>query len=160
MLEPAASSPAASTPVAAIAAISLASLLEWLEQLNDIGASLSKERDINRLLEKILLAAKTITYADGGALYRMLDDGKTLRFEILRTDFLGIAMEGTAGVGMNFPDLPPYNSGGHANDTLVAAYAALHRVPVNIDDAYTDQIFIFLAPAPLTSAPATAPSRF
>ena len=36
-----------------------------LEQLNAIGASLSAERDINRLLESILAAAKTITRADG-----------------------------------------------------------------------------------------------
>jgi len=34
-----------------------------LEQLNAIGAALSKERDINRLLEGILVAAKTITHA-------------------------------------------------------------------------------------------------
>ena len=61
-----------------------------LEQLNEIGASLSAERDINRLLESILLAAKTITRADGGTLYRA-DRGrrhKRLRFEIMRTDSL------------------------------------------------------------------------
>ena len=46
-------------------------LLRRLEQLNEIGASLSKERDITRLLESILLAAKVITNADGGTLYRM-----------------------------------------------------------------------------------------
>ncbi|MDD2811664.1 HD family phosphohydrolase [Rhodoferax sp.] len=118
-------------------------MLERLEQLNDIGASLSKERDITRLLEKILLAAKTITHADGGTLYRMLEDGKTLRFEILRTDSLGIAMGGTAAENMNFPDLALYNSSGQANDTLVAAYAAIHRVTVNIDDAYTEPNFDF-----------------
>ena len=32
-------------------------LFRRLEQLNDIGASLSNERDLDRLLEKILLAA-------------------------------------------------------------------------------------------------------
>ena len=42
-----------------------------LEQLNAIGAALSAERDINRLLETILIAAKTITNADGGTLYRV-----------------------------------------------------------------------------------------
>ena len=36
-------------------------LVQRLEQLNAIGASLSAERDINRLLESILVAAKTIT---------------------------------------------------------------------------------------------------
>ncbi|MDD5481015.1 HD family phosphohydrolase [Rhodoferax sp.] len=133
------SSPAHSIPPIA----SLDGLLARLEQLNDIGASLSKERDITRLLEKILLAAKTITHADGGTLYRMLEDGKTLRFEILRTDSLGIAMGGTAAEDMNFPDLALYNSSGQANDTLVAAYAAIHRVTVNIDDAYTEPNFDF-----------------
>lgn len=122
---------------------SLASLLDRLEHLNDIGASLSKERDITRLLEKILLAAKAITHADGGTLYRMLEDGNTLRFEILRTDSLNIAMGGTAAKGMNFPDLPLYSSTGKPNNTLVAAYAAIHSVTINIDDAYTEPNFDF-----------------
>nr|WP_319564078.1 HD domain-containing phosphohydrolase [uncultured Rhodoferax sp.] len=122
---------------------SLASLLDRLEHLNDIGASLSKERDITRLLEKILLAAKAITHADGGTLYRMLEDGNTLRFEILRTDSLNIAMGGTAAKGMNFPDLPLYSSTGMPNNTLVAAYAAIHSVTINIDDAYTEPNFDF-----------------
>ena len=60
-----------------------------LEQLNAIGASLSAERDINRLLESILVAAKTITRADGGTLYRVADD-RTLRFEIVRTTSLAV----------------------------------------------------------------------
>ncbi len=118
-------------------------LLDRLENLNDIGASLSKERDITRLLEKILLAAKAITHADGGTLYRMLDDGTTLRFEILRTDSLGIAMGGTAAKGMDFPDLPLYSDTGQPNNTLVAAYAAIHGVTVNIDDAYSEPNFDF-----------------
>jgi HD-GYP domain-containing protein (c-di-GMP phosphodiesterase class II) len=113
-------------------------LLGRLEQLNDIGASLSKERDINRLLEQILLAAKTITRADGGTLYRMLDDGNTLRFEILRTDSLGIAMGGTANDAINFPDIKLHTEDGQPNNALVAAYAAIHGVTVNIADAYRD----------------------
>jgi hypothetical protein len=79
-------------------------LFRRLEQLNAIGAALSKERDINRLLETILIAAKTITHADGGTLYRMTEDGKALRFEILRTDSLDIAMGGTTGNVINFPE--------------------------------------------------------
>jgi hypothetical protein len=67
-----------------------------LEQLNAIGASLSAERDINRLLESILAAAKTITGADGGTLYRLAED-KTLRFEIVRTTSLKYYLGGTSG---------------------------------------------------------------
>ena len=65
-------------------------LFRRLEQLNGIGAALSRERDIERLLENILEAAKTITGADGGTLYSVTEDQSALKFEILRTDSLGI----------------------------------------------------------------------
>ncbi len=122
---------------------SVEDLLKRLQQLNDIGASLSRERDITRLLETILLAAKTITNADGGTLYRMMDDGKSLRFEILRTDSLNIAMGGTSGVAIDFPNLPLQDDKGAPNDSLVAAYAAIHSQTVNIADAYTEASFDF-----------------
>ena len=118
-------------------------LFRRLEQLNAIGAALSKERDINRLLESILVAAKTITHADGGTLYRMTEDGRALRFEILRTDSLHIAMGGTTGNAINFPNLPLTNDRGESNDSMVAAYAAIHDKTVNIADAYTEAGFDF-----------------
>jgi HD-GYP domain-containing protein (c-di-GMP phosphodiesterase class II) len=118
-------------------------LLKRLEQLNSVGASLSRERDITRLLETILLAAKTITNADGGTLYRMMDDGLSLRFETLRTDSLNIAMGGTTGVPIDFPNLPLQDEEGVPNDSLVAAYAAIHKQTVNIADAYDAANFDF-----------------
>jgi hypothetical protein len=118
-------------------------LLGRLEQLNDIGMSLSKERDITRLLERILVAAKTLTHADGGTVYSMLADGRTLRFEILRTDSLNIAMGGSASEAIRFPDLSLTSATGTPNDSLVAAYAAIHRVTVNIEDAYIEPNFDF-----------------
>lgn len=85
-------------------------LFRRLEQLNDIGASLSNERDLNRLLEKILLAAKAITRADGGTLYLLSDDKTHLHFEIVRTDSLNISFGGSSGqpTSGKFPDLPLY----------------------------------------------------
>lgn len=118
-------------------------LFARLEQLNQIGASLSKERDINRLLESILLAAKTITNADGGTLYRVTDDHTALRFEILRTDSLNIAMGGTTGNPIQFPNLPLHDANGKPNDSMVAAYTAIHDKTVNIADAYTEAGFDF-----------------
>jgi hypothetical protein len=38
-------------------------LFRRLEQLNEIGAALSQEKNIDHLLEKILVAAKAITRA-------------------------------------------------------------------------------------------------
>jgi HD-GYP domain-containing protein (c-di-GMP phosphodiesterase class II) len=121
----------------------ISGLLKRLEQLNDVGASLSKQRDITDLLEQILLAAKTITNADGGTIYRMLDDGNTLRFEILRTDSLKVAMGGSSGNPLNFPNLQLRTANGTPNDSLVAAYCAMHGVTVNIEDAYTATEFDF-----------------
>ena len=72
-------------------------LFRRLDQLNAIGAALSSERNIDRLLENILLAAKAITHADGGTLYRVSEDLQSLRFEIVRTDSLNIAYGGTTG---------------------------------------------------------------
>ena len=73
-------------------------LLGRLEQLNQIGIALSKERDITKLLEVILVAAKDVTHADGGTLYRMTEE-KTLKFEIIRNDTLGIAIHEMLFIG-------------------------------------------------------------
>ena len=113
-----------------------------LEQLNAIGASLSAERDINRLLESILSAAKTITRADGGTLYRVTDE-KTLRFEIVRTTSLGNYLGGASGNPVPFYPIHLMSKDGKPNHSMVAAYAALTGKTVNIPDAYTAEGFDF-----------------
>jgi HD-GYP domain-containing protein (c-di-GMP phosphodiesterase class II) len=116
-------------------------LVQRLERLNAIGASLSAERDINRLLEAILTAAKSITRADGGTLYRVSDD-QTLRFEILRTSSLKYYLGGTTGNAVPFYPIQLYQDG-KPNHSMVAAYAALTGKTVNIADAYTADGFDF-----------------
>jgi HD-GYP domain-containing protein (c-di-GMP phosphodiesterase class II) len=113
-----------------------------LEQLNAIGASLSAERDINRLLESILVAAKTITRADGGTLYRVAED-RTLRFEIVRTTSLQYYLGGTTGTPVPFYPIHLMGKDGNPNHSMVAAYAALTGKTVNIPDAYTAEGFDF-----------------
>jgi HD-GYP domain-containing protein (c-di-GMP phosphodiesterase class II) len=114
---------------------------ERLEQLNLIGASLSAERDIERLLELILAAAKSITGADGGTLYRVTED-QTLRFEIVRTSSLKYYLGGTSGNPVPFYPIQLYRDGS-PNHSMVAAYAALTGKTVNIADAYTAEGFDF-----------------
>jgi len=113
-----------------------------LGELLRIGVALSKERDINRLLEAILVAAKTITNADGGTLYRMTDN-QTLRFEIMRNDTLGIAMGGTSGVDIPFYPVNLVDKEGKPINSMVAAYAVHHDCSVNVADAYTEAGFDF-----------------
>ncbi|MFY9329436.1 MAG: HD domain-containing phosphohydrolase [Georgfuchsia sp.] len=124
-------------------AVTVDDLFLRLEQLNDIGAALSKERDIDRLLETILVAAKTITHADGGTLYRITDDRQHLCFEIMRTDSLNIQLGGTTGNKITFPDVSLFNEAGEANNSMIAAYAAINDKTVNIADAYTEVGFDF-----------------
>ena len=117
-------------------------LLGRLDQLNRIGVALSQEKDITRLLETILVAAKDITNADGGTLYRMTEE-RSLRFEIMRNDTLNIKMGGTSGVDIPFYPIYLFDKDGIPIKSMVAAYAVHHDQSVNIADAYTEKGFDF-----------------
>jgi HD-GYP domain-containing protein (c-di-GMP phosphodiesterase class II) len=120
-------------------------LFRRLEQLNEIGAALSQEKNIDHLLEKILLAAKAITRAAGGTLYVLepSDEGPRLRFAIMRNEALDIAMGGTTGNPIPFYPVHLYGKDGKPNNQMVAAYAALTGKTVNIADAYSEEGFDF-----------------
>lgn len=118
-------------------------LLLRFEQLNEIGAALSSERDINHLLEKILIAAKQITRADGGTLYSVEEGGSHLKFEIFRSNSLNITMGGTSGNPIPFQPLPLVKPDGSPNESMVAACCALHKRTINISDAYAIENFDF-----------------
>lgn len=119
-----------------------ANLIKQLERLNSIGIALSSEHDNNRLLEIILLGAKEITGADGGTLYTVTDN-RCLKFEIMRTDTLEIAMGGTTGVEIPYPALPLYLKDGEPNINMVAVHAVLKGTSINIKDAYLAEGFDF-----------------
>jgi HD-GYP domain-containing protein (c-di-GMP phosphodiesterase class II) len=118
-------------------------MLSRLEYLNEVGAALSREKDIDRLLESILVAAKNIAHADGGTLYRVSDDRRALRFEIIRTDSLGIAMGGSTGQAVPFPPIALFDDDGTPNIHNVAACAVNQDRTVNIEDAYAEAGFDF-----------------
>ncbi len=117
------------------------SLLDRLKELNEIGIALSKQRDLNSLLETILVAAKRITHADAGTLYLL--EEQTLRFEILRNDTLNITMGGTCGVPITFNPVRLYHDEGHPNHAMVVTHAALSGETINIPDAYEAKGFDF-----------------
>ena len=118
-------------------------LFRRLDELNDVGISLSKVKDTNRLLEAIVVAAKKITNADGGTLYRVDADKKLVHFEILRTDSLNIAMGGTTGVEIPFYPVRLFDDDGRPNNSMVVAYSVLRDETVNIADAYAAKGFDF-----------------
>ena len=119
-------------------------LLIRLEELNVIGIALSSERDINRLLETILLAAMRITNADAGTLYLLDPDKQELTFEIMRTNSLGNALGGTTGQPIPASVFPIHlYKEGRPNHSMVVAHAALSGASVNIPDAYKAEGFDF-----------------
>ena len=112
-------------------------------RLIEIGIALSAERDHARLMETILLEAKTLCNADGGTLYLKTDDER-LRFEIMRTDSLGIAMGGTTGKEIPFPPLTMFDpETGTPNHKNIATHAALTGESISIPDAYVAENFDF-----------------
>lgn len=132
-------------------------------KLIEIGIALSAEHDHHRLLETILLEAKALCNADGGTLYlcgNMVErddlseptfeaeaDGKFLKFEIMRTDSLGIAKGGTTGEDIPFPPISVYDpKTGEANHQNVASHVAVSGETVNIVDVYEATEYDFTGP--------------
>ena len=111
------------------------------ELLHRIGIALSAERDKERLLEMILLEAKKLCHADGGTLYLRTDTDE-LRFAIMRTDSLDIALGGTTGKAIQLPALP-LRVDGKPNERNVATCAAIRKAAFNIPDAYAAEGFDF-----------------
>lgn len=122
--------------------VSDSDLLHRLKSLNDIGIALSSEKNGNRLLEKILQAARSLTYADGGTLYTKTDDS-FLKFEIVLSESLQIHQGGTSCNEITLPPLPMYDQDGHPNLHMVAVCAALNDTTINIPDAYENKEFEF-----------------
>lgn len=117
-------------------------ILHRLNTLIEVGAALSSERDIRRLLETILESARRLTRSDGGTLYR-LEDHKKLVFEVIRNDSLGYCMGGRSGRAIDFRPIELFDSEGQPNRSTVVTFAALSGETVNVADAYNTSGFDF-----------------
>ena len=115
-----------------------------LSKLIDIGIALSKEKNINILLEKILNEARVISNSDGGTVYLITDDNKKLNFEIMQTESLGIKFGGSAEP---VPDyiypVKLYTDDGSKNLNNVSAVCALKGKTINIKNAYENDEYDF-----------------
>lgn len=115
-----------------------------LERLLQVGLALSSEKNRDRLVERILLEAKSLCHADGGTLYLRTEDDQ-LRFAILRTDSLGLRFGGEdAPDPSHLLPIPLFLGDAKTpNHHNVASYAANLRRSVNIPDIYTAEGFDF-----------------
>ena len=120
----------------------ISDLEKQIQNLANIGLALSKEKDMDKLLEMILLEAKRIANSDGGTLY-MMTDNQRLKFEIIMTDSLNFHMGGTSGEDIPFYPVKLYTDEGEENKSMIAAYVALTGETVNLPDAYKAKGFDF-----------------
>ncbi|MBD3671302.1 MAG: GAF domain-containing protein [Gammaproteobacteria bacterium] len=117
-------------------------LLHRINLLNNIGISLSTEKNSDRLLEKILLGAKELTDADGGTLYLLVNES-FLKMEIVRTKSLNFAMGGTTDTQIPFEPIPIYLEDGRPNDKMVVTRCVLEGRTISIPDAYNSDEYDF-----------------
>ena len=116
--------------------------IQRVARLNEIGISLSAERDTNIVCDKILKGAMELTNADGGSLYRMSEDQQTLEFIIVDNRSLGIHMGGISGVEINFPPIQLFKDD-KRNINMVVSCAVHEDRTINIPDAYDAEGFDF-----------------
>jgi HD-GYP domain-containing protein (c-di-GMP phosphodiesterase class II) len=113
------------------------------ELLYRVGIALSAEHNTDRLIEMILVEAQKLCNADGGTLY-LVTESEELKFAILRTDSLNVALGGTTGKAIELPPIPLLDKRtGQPNKKNVASYATWLKKSVNIPDAYDAEGFDF-----------------
>lgn len=116
--------------------------INHIKKLTDVGLALSGEKNINKLLEMIVDAARDLTCADAGTLYTVDSENQCLRFEILQNDTMKTYLGGTSGVEVTLPPVPLYLKG-KANHSNVSSCVALTEKTVNIPDVYEAEGFDF-----------------
>ncbi len=108
-----------------------------------LGIALSTEKNLDRLMERILLEAKKLCNADAGTMYICTPE-KKLRFTIMLTNSLNIALGGTTGKEIPFPPLSLTDEKtGEPNYHNVSSYVAITGHSVNIPDIYKAKDFDF-----------------
>jgi GAF domain-containing protein len=116
---------------------------ELLHVVIPIGVALSTEQDFDRLLERIILEARSFCNADGGTLYLRTPDDH-LKFVVMSNASLAITLGGIHDHDSPFPPLPMYDAAtGEPNNHNVACYVALSGASASIADVYQAEGFNF-----------------
>lgn len=113
-----------------------------LHEFLSIGTSLSSEKDIGQLLEKILQAAMLFTNADAGSIY-LVQENMTLNYEIVHTKSRNLHWGGVSGTPIDASPIPLFLLDGEPDLSRVSCYTYHRAEPVNIPDVYNATGFDF-----------------
>ncbi len=105
-----------------------------ITRLTNIGASLTSEKNLNKLLAMVVSEAREATRSDGGSLY-ILKDGR-LYFEIVQNRFLNTYLGGDTGEPVTLKPLP-------LDEARAPAFCAIHKKIISIPDIYENDDFDF-----------------
>jgi len=106
-----------------------------------LGIALSTEKNLDYLVERILLEAKKLCNADAGTIY-LITPEKQLKFSIMLTDSLNIALGGSTGKEISLPPIPlTIPDTNEPNYHHVSTYVAITGRSVNIPDIYQAKDF-------------------
>ena len=119
----------------------LRTIISKFEKLTDITVNLTSEHDTNALLEKILFGAISLTNADGGTIYRVLDDA--IKIEIIYSNSLGMHFSDSNKNASSLPKIALFDENGQPNLKNVVTYSYHHDKTLNIADAYDTKEFDF-----------------
>lgn len=106
-----------------------------LEELVQINLSITRERDVNRLLDKILTAARKLTAAEAGCVYILDRKKRYLIPEVTQGELLTSVSNELRPVDLHIEQ--------RSGQTDVISWAALSGQVVNIADAYLYSGFDF-----------------
>ena len=107
-----------------------------LMKILDTGIALSKEKDRNKLLDRILDVSISLTNCDAGTLYVFRDN--KLYFQVMKT----LSMQIDKGKNGEKIDLPPVAM----SEGNICANTVIHKTPLNIANVYESREYDFSGP--------------
>lgn len=106
------------------------------QHLLKISIELSSEENTEILMEKVLIAAMTISNADAGSIY-MVDQDKNAEFRTVLNNSLNLHLGGSSNNPITFPSIPLFIDG-QPNKSAMIAHAINSTKVINIKDVYDE----------------------
>ena len=118
-----------------------------LEYLLTLAQNLAVEHEVGGICETLLHEAISLSNADGGTLYLLSSDKRSLDFSLVRNEPLNINDNffGVDTADTGFASLALFNAAGEHNFQNAACYSFHHQGILNIADIYQEQDLDFSA---------------